>query len=227
MNREIKATRHLDCFTVPVDWQLVQAEVGNQPLWSWNRWPSQTGIGGGELAWVSSQTLNLSTWKLPSIAGKYYGPCGGDSNYNFWWERGRTPGATSILGIWSDLWLEHFYKALLHKCPRNTISVMPYSFRLSIHFLFYHLFCRIAMGDCTFKDIIKLWIVFLCQCLMDQTRPQQVHGSDLLKKTCFHLNPALLHSVTDWIWSGQSPLQLETVHPLASPLNSSCSGMCD
>lgn len=190
----------------------------------WNRWPSQTGIGGVELAWVSSQTLNLSTWKLPSIAGKYFGPCGGDSNYNFWWERGRAPGATSILGIWSGLWLEHFYKAPLNKCPLNTISVMSYSFRLSIHFL-----CTIRLPGLTvhLKTSLSGELSSLCQCLMNHTRPQQVHGSDLLRKTCFHLNPVLLHSVTDWIWSGQSPLQLETAHPLASHLNSSCSGMCD
>lgn len=38
MNREIKATRHLDCFTVLVDQRFVLAEVENQALWSWNRW---------------------------------------------------------------------------------------------------------------------------------------------------------------------------------------------
>lgn len=146
MNREIKATRHLDCFTVLVDQRFVT---------SWGREPgavvleqvaSQTGIGGVELARVSSQTLNLSTWKVPSIAGKYYGPCRGDSNYNFWWESRGAPGATSILGIRSDLWLEHFYKAPLHKCPLNTITMTPYSFRRSI-FLSFFLF-SLFLSDC-------------------------------------------------------------------------------
>lgn len=65
---------------------------------------------------------------------------------------------------------------------------------------------------------------YLCQCLTNHT--------DLVKKKkgrgkCFPLNPALLRSVTDWIWSGQNLLQLEAAHPLTSYLNSSCSGMCD
>ncbi|KAM7398982.1 hypothetical protein PAMP_018279 [Pampus punctatissimus] len=30
-------------------------------------------------------------------------------------------------------------------------------------------------------------------------------------------------SLEDWLWNGQNPLQLETAHPLASHLNSSCS----
>lgn len=60
-----------------VDWEPVQ-KTSHAGIW--NRWPYQTGV---ELAWLCSQTLNLSTWKLPRIAGKYYSPCGGESNYKF------------------------------------------------------------------------------------------------------------------------------------------------
>lgn len=73
-------------------------------------------------------------------------------------EREREPGATFILGIWSDLWLEHFYKVPLHKCPLNNIPVIPNSFRLSVHF-FLPLFDRVPEVT-TFNDIIKPWIVF-------------------------------------------------------------------
>lgn len=136
-------------------------------------------------------------------------------------------GAISILGIWPDLWLEHVYKVPLRKYhPLNTIGVIPHSFRLST--LIFTFFLSGCIGVTVhLKPSLRCKLSTQCQCLMNHTRSQQVDTSNLWRKTCFCLNAAFLHSVTDRIWSGQSQLQLETAHPLASHLSSSCSGMCD
>lgn len=112
----------------------------------------------------------------------------------------------------------------------NTILLIP-SVRFLIVSGFLHLFSLFLSGcigvTVHLKPSLRCKLSTQCQCLMNHTRSQQVDASNLWRKTCFCLNAAFLHSVTDRIWSGQSQLQLETAHPLASHLNSSCSGMCD